>query len=144
MISTGFPLHSGNKTELIDLENSIVKCKDLEDFPIENSQVVYANLASMPIICGGWFWINAALQYPVRYAQLLWQVWSRYRQRFFDQVGHETIFASSGNKHFSLSNVTIWHIKNYKQPHLNIYEKYWTRRPTFIKIFFYFFYFKVL
>ena len=71
MISTGFPLNSGNKTELIDLENSIVKCKDLEDFPIENSQAVYANLASMPIICGGWFWINAALQYPVRYAQLL-------------------------------------------------------------------------
>ena len=71
MISTGFPLNSGNKTEVIDLENGNVKCKDLEDFPIENSQAVYANLASMPIICGGWFWINAALQYPVRYAQLL-------------------------------------------------------------------------
>ena len=56
MISTGFPLNSGNKTEVIDLENGNVKCKDLEDFPIENSHAVYANLASMPIICGGWFW----------------------------------------------------------------------------------------
>ena len=70
LISTGFPLNSGNKTEVIDLENSNVKCKDLEDFPIENSQPVYANLASQPIICGGWFWIHAALQYPVRYVQL--------------------------------------------------------------------------
>ena len=24
----------------------------------------------------------------------------RYRLRFFDQVGHETTYASSGNKHF--------------------------------------------
>ena len=56
LISTGFPLISGNKTEVIDLESSNVQCKDLEDFPIEYSQAVYANLASMPIICGGWFW----------------------------------------------------------------------------------------
>ena len=25
---------------------------------------------------------------------------SRVRSRFFDQVGHETMYASSGNKHF--------------------------------------------
>ena len=25
---------------------------------------------------------------------------ARVRQRFFDQVGHETMYASSGNKHF--------------------------------------------
>ena len=25
---------------------------------------------------------------------------SRVRPRFFDQVGHETMYASSGNKHF--------------------------------------------
>ena len=31
---------------------------------------------------------------------------SRYRPRFFDQVGHKTIYAFSGNKHFSLDNVT--------------------------------------
>ena len=27
--------------------------------------------------------------------------------RFFDQAGHETMYASNGNKHFSLINVTI-------------------------------------
>ena len=26
---------------------------------------------------------------------------------FFDQVGHETMHASSGNKHFRLNNVTV-------------------------------------
>ena len=31
----------------------------------------------------------------------------RYRHRFFDQVGYETMFASSGNKHFYLDNVTV-------------------------------------
>ena len=31
----------------------------------------------------------------------------RVRLRFFDQVGHETMHASSGNKHFSLNNVTV-------------------------------------
>ena len=38
----------------------------------------------------------------------------RYRQRFFDQVGHQTTYASIGNKHFSLNNdvVGLAKIKN--------------------------------
>ena len=32
---------------------------------------------------------------------------NRYRHRFFDQVGYETMFASSGNKDFYLDNVTV-------------------------------------
>ena len=32
---------------------------------------------------------------------------SRFLSRFFDQVGHETTYASSGNKHFSINNVTV-------------------------------------
>ena len=32
----------------------------------------------------------------------------RYRPRFFDQVGHQTMYASMGNKHFfSLNNVIV-------------------------------------
>ena len=30
---------------------------------------------------------------------------NRYRHRFFDRVGHETIYASSGNKLFPLNDV---------------------------------------
>ena len=36
----------------------------------------------------------AVLQEYVRYVK------ARVRPRFFDQVGHETMYASSGNKHF--------------------------------------------
>ena len=34
-------------------------------------------------------------------------MWGRVRPRFFDQVGHETMYASSGNKHFSLNHVIV-------------------------------------
>ena len=43
------------KTEVIDLEDSNVICEDLENFPMEISDAVGANLASTPIICGGYF-----------------------------------------------------------------------------------------
>ena len=32
---------------------------------------------------------------------------NRVRPRFFDQVGHKTMYASSGNKHFSLNLVIV-------------------------------------
>ena len=32
---------------------------------------------------------------------------TRVRPRFFDQVGHETMYASSGNEHFSLNLVIV-------------------------------------
>ena len=35
----------------------------------------------------------------------------RVLSRFFDPVGHETMYASSGNKHFSLNNVTVRPLK---------------------------------
>ena len=58
MISTGYPGYHSNysatKTEVIDLENSNVECKDLDNFPLEIKHAVSTNLASMPIICGGW------------------------------------------------------------------------------------------
>ena len=39
---------------MIDVENSNIICKDLEDFPIETYAATGTNLTSMPIICGGW------------------------------------------------------------------------------------------
>ena len=40
----------------------------------------------------------------------------RVRPRFFDQVGHETIYASSGNKHFSPKSCHRQTYQNYEQP----------------------------
>ena len=31
----------------------------------------------------------------------------RYRHRFFDRVGHESMYASSGNEHFSLNLASV-------------------------------------
>ena len=36
---------------------------------------------------------------------------SRVLSIFFDQVGHETTYASSVNKHFSLNDITVRPIK---------------------------------
>ena len=40
---------------------------------------------------------------------------SRVRQRFFDQVGHETMYASSGNKHFFTKSCHRQTYQNYEQ-----------------------------
>ena len=54
LISTGDTRnYNGKKTEVIDMEHSNVKCKDIGDFPMEVQDAVGANLASMKIIFGG-------------------------------------------------------------------------------------------
>ena len=83
-------------------------------------------------------------------------MYHRVRPRFFDQVGHETMYASSGNKHIFNKLCHCQAYQNYEQPprkslnlyfqsHFSVlkigrifpkkkfYEEYWTRRPTFIK-----------
>ena len=40
----------------------------------------------------------------------------RVRPRFFDQVGHETMYASSGNKYFFSKPCHCQTYKNYQQP----------------------------
>ena len=79
----------------------------------------------------------------------------RVRPRFFDQVGHETMYASSGNKYVFTKSCHCQTHQNYEQPprtsqnlyiqsHLSvlkwvesfkkkIYGEYLTRRPTYIK-----------
>ena len=39
----------------------------------------------------------------------------RVRPRFFDQVGHETMYASSGNKHFFIKSCHHQTYQNYEQ-----------------------------
>ena len=39
----------------------------------------------------------------------------RVRPRFFDQVGHETMYASSGNKHFFTKSCHRQSYQNYEQ-----------------------------
>ena len=40
---------------------------------------------------------------------------ARVRPRFFDQVGHETMYASSGNKHFFTKSCHRQTYQNYEQ-----------------------------
>ena len=43
----------------------------------------------------------------------------RVRPRFFDQVGHETMYASSENMHFFTKSCHRRTYQNYEQPHEN-------------------------
>merc|ERR1712218_574465 len=45
----------------------------------------------------------------------LWDMYIRVRPRFFDQVGHETMYASSGNKHFFTKSCHRQTYQNYEQ-----------------------------
>ena len=42
-------------------------------------------------------------------------IYPRVRPRFFDQVGHETMYASSGNKHFFTKSCHRQTYQNYEQ-----------------------------
>ena len=90
---------------------------------------------------------------PPKNVELGGSVAVRVRPRLFDQVGHETMFASSENKHFFTKSCHRQTYQNYEQPpqtsqnwyfqsHFSIfkigesfrdkffYEEYLTRRPT--------------
>ena len=43
----------------------------------------------------------------------------RYRPRFFNQVGHETMYTSSGNKHFFIKSSHRQTYQNYEQSRQN-------------------------
>ena len=59
----------------------------------------------------------------------------RVRPRFFDQVGHETMYASSRHKHFSLNLVIVKTNQNYEQK--IFFDKSWSpSQRFFIEIFF--------
>ena len=90
MISTGYDSNnSTTKTEVIDLENNNVECKDLDNFPLEIRHAVSANLASMPIICGGWL-RNAPIDSSdkcFRYMEGEWQHFATMIDRRYGAAG---------------------------------------------------------
>ena len=56
LVSTGSPWSSRKTTEVINLDNEVLTCQDLEDYPFLNypiSNAIGANLDSFPVICGG-------------------------------------------------------------------------------------------
>ena len=54
-------------------------------------------------------------------------IYIRVRPRFFVQVGHETMYASSGNKHFFTKSC---HSSMLNLSEKKFYEEYLTERPT--------------
>ena len=92
---------------------------------------------------------------------------TRVRPRFFDQVGQEAMYASSGNKHFFTKSCHLQTYQNHEQaprtsqnsyfqsyfsvlkigqifPKIFFYDEYLTRRPTFSKKFLKILIFKIL
>ena len=53
LVSTGYPLSSATKTEIINTDNSGLTCKDLEEYPLQIQGAVGGNMGSVPVICGG-------------------------------------------------------------------------------------------
>ena len=82
---------------MIDLENSDIKCKDLDVFPMEIFLGVGAKLASMPIICGGLFYDAFTIEHSsdqcLIYTKTGWQ-------HFVTMIGRfqlEFVIKSQGN-----------------------------------------------
>ena len=53
LVSTGRPTNSSRKTEIINLDQEGVTCKDLEEYPLNIYGALGFNMGSMPVICGG-------------------------------------------------------------------------------------------
>ena len=58
----------------------------------------------------------------------------RVRPRFFDQVGHETMYAFSGNKHFFTKSCHHQTYRNYEQPPRSSQNSYFQSHFSVLKI----------
>ena len=58
----------------------------------------------------------------------------RVRPRFFDQVGHETMCASSGNMHFFKKSCHHQTYQNYEQPPQTSQNSYFQSHFSVLKI----------
>ena len=58
----------------------------------------------------------------------------RVRPRFFDQVGHETMYASSGNKDFFTKSCHRKTYQNYEQPPQTSQNSYFQSHFSVLKI----------
>ena len=55
LVSTGFPYSSATKTtEIVNIDNDGLTCKDLEDYPLQITGAVGFSMGSIPVICGGY------------------------------------------------------------------------------------------
>ena len=59
---------------------------------------------------------------------------SRVRLRFFDHVGHKTMYASSGNKHFNTKSCHHQIYQNYEQPPQTSQNLYFQSHFSVLKI----------
>ena len=64
LVSTGYPLSSATKTEIINTDNSGLTCKDLEEYPLQIQGAVGFNMGSLPVICGGYELYESGPTYP--------------------------------------------------------------------------------
>ena len=62
---------------------------------------------------------NASLGPSINHVVLVGGGRGRVRPIFFDQVGHETMYAFSGNQHFLLNNVIVRPTKNMNRDNKN-------------------------
>ena len=54
LVSTGFPYEYNTRTtEIINIDNGGLNCKDLEEYPLQIGGAVGFNMGSLPVICGG-------------------------------------------------------------------------------------------
>ena len=54
LVSTGSPYSSAtNTTEIVNIDNDGLTCKDLEEYPLQIQRAVGFSMGSMPVICGG-------------------------------------------------------------------------------------------
>ena len=58
----------------------------------------------------------------------------RVRPRFFDQVGHETMYVSSGNRHFFTKSCYRQTYQNYEQPSRTSQNSYFQSHFYVLKI----------
>ena len=61
-------------------------------------------------------------------------LFTRVCPRFFDQVGHETMYASSGNRHFFTKSCHCQTYQNYEQPPRTSKNSYFQSHFSVLKI----------
>ena len=62
------------------------------------------------------------------------QIKGQYRSRFFDQVGHQTTYATLGNKHFFTKSCHRQTYQNYEQPPQSLQNLYFQSHFLTLKI----------
>ena len=75
---------------------------------LQNRNVIVCRLACYLVLCVENF-VCICVRIPT------WGMYCRYRPRFFDQVGHQTTYASIGNRYFFIVSCHHQTYQNYEQ-----------------------------